>query len=526
MSAALPVGNAPRTSLALGEVLVDATTGTRFRITGFIGKGGMGEVYLGEAEGSGAAVAIKTIPLALADDPKIALRTQFESQALRALRHRNVVPVLASGVRADGVIFMVMEYLSGMTLLELRRAQGRIPIAWSLEIVRDVALGLHAIHEHAVHRDVKPANLHFGVDAVVRVLDLGVAKWKRSGMRLTSTGTQVGTLAYMAPELLDESAPVDAAADIWSAGVVLYELLTDRHPFAFGGRLPENPFLLGNRILDELHVPLRDVAPLCPGFLARIVDRTLAKDPRERHPSAKALADELDAAMETFAREHGAAPPLDELAARTFVGAVRRPAPVTKKESGAAAGNLKHVHATVPLSAQAPRAQPESLPYQRTEDIASAVAEANARLAAMPARALVRASEPEPPRVSDVFLRRARVEETQPELHLPAPATVRDGSGPTRGPTAAPAAASPDGASLTRRAGASPGRRAALVIVGGLLLAVITGTLTTLVLGDGPETPPSAGAAVPSPARAAAPSASSTPRPGPTAAPSPARPGR
>lgn len=119
-SAALPTERAPGTSLARGEVLADATTGSRFRITGFIGKGGM----------------------------------------------------------------------------------RRIPIVWSLEIVPDVSL------------------------------DPGPAQWNRPGMRLTSSGTQGGTLAYMARELLDESSPVDAAADIWSAGVVLYELLTHRQPFA------------------------------------------------------------------------------------------------------------------------------------------------------------------------------------------------------------------------------------------------------------------------------------------------------
>jgi serine/threonine-protein kinase len=390
----------------LGEVVEDAKGGTRYRVTGFIGKGGMGEVYLGQAEGSGLVVAIKTLPLALVHDKKIALRTQFESKALQELRHRNVVPVYASGVRQDGVIFMVMRYLPGMTLLDLRRKHGRIPIAWSLHLVRDACRGLSAIHEVAVHRDVKPANLHFGVDAILRVLDLGMAKWKASGMRLTSAGTQLGTLAYMAPEALDESAPVDACADIWSTA--------DRHPFAFAGQLPDNAFVLGSHIIGEMHVPLRDVAPLCPGYLARIVDKTLAKDPRDRYGSAVELGQALSDAMLLFANEHGAAQPLEELAAGTFPDAPR-PAPATEI---AAKTDLSHLYATTPLGPDAGRAQAAALPYLRTEEIPPAIVAAAAQAA--------RGSEPEPPRVSDVFPRRERPPKTLLDTAEPAPATVRD----------------------------------------------------------------------------------------------------
>jgi serine/threonine-protein kinase len=364
MPPAVPIENARRATLAIGEVLVDAVTGGRFHITGFVGKGGMGEVYRAVLEDTGTVVALKTIPLALADDPRIAARAQRECSTLLQIRHENVVGVSASGVRPDGVMFMVMDFLEGMTLLELRRRVGRIPIAWSLEIMRDVCRGLEAVHAHAVHRDVKPANVHFDVDAQVRVLDLGAARWNVSGTQLTSTGMTVGTPAYMAPEVLDESAPVDGRADLWSVGVILYELLAGRHPFAFEGRLPDNGFVLGNRIIHEPHTPLRDLAPLCPGALAQLVDGTLAKAPRDRPRWADELERALSRAMEAFAHEHGAAPPLDELAARAFPGAPRQ---ASRKRRGAPAPVAPpHLVATAPLGPAAPRAQPTALPYLRT----------------------------------------------------------------------------------------------------------------------------------------------------------------
>lgn len=355
-------GWARGTTLSQGEILADAM-GARFRIVGLIGKGGMGEVYRGEAE-DGRAVAVKTLPLALADDPKLVKRTQFESETLRALRHPNVVPVIASGVREDGVIFMVMEYLVGMTLTELRRASGKIPIPWALEIMRDVCRGLGAIHEHAVHRDLKPANLHFDVEAVVRVLDLGAARWKRTGLHLTSTGKQLGTIAYMAPEQVSSTLAVEVPADIWSVGMVLFELLANRHPFAFEGQLPDNAFEVGCRIIQKDHLPLRDVAPLCPGSLARLLDRALDKDPRRRFPTAGALEAAITEEMEAFTREHGISPPLSALAEQLFPGQAR---PSRPRHSGVVVVKApSKLLSTAPVDEKARRPQPSALPYLRT----------------------------------------------------------------------------------------------------------------------------------------------------------------
>jgi serine/threonine-protein kinase len=466
---------------------------------------------------------------------------------------------------------------------------GRIPIAWSLEIMRDVCRGLEAVHAHAVHRDVKPANVHFGVDAQVRVLDLGAARWNVSGTQLTSTGMTLGTPAYMAPEVLDESAPIDGRADLWSVGVILYELLAGRHPFAFEGRLPDNGFVLGNRIIHEPHTPLRDLAPLCPGALAQLVDGTLAKAPRDRPRWADELERALSRAMEAFAHEHGAAPPLDELAARAFPGA---PRPASRKRRGAAAPVAPpHLVSTAPLGPAAPRAQPAALPYLRTAGMPASGGPAAGRSATPPPppAALVRSLPPpsilgapasalplpsigrapalplpslppasalplaalpgapvsaipasslppperEPPRVSDVFLRQAHASETA--LDPPALPTA---------PEAIPGA----GHAPPRRAG---GRRIALVVAGlvvavGLAAAglgawahrrVAAPAVAETASAAAPAAPPPAAspaapppaapsAAPPSAARSAAPPASSSPRRAPATRPAPARPGR
>jgi serine/threonine protein kinase len=478
---ALParIENVERPTLALGEVLLDPASDARFRVTGFLGRGNMGEVHLAETVGTGAPVAIKTILLRLAAEPKVAIRTQFESEALRLLRHRNLVEVYASGVRADGIIFMVMEHLRGMTLRELQRVHGRIPIPWSLFIARDIARALMAVHELAVHRDVKPANVHFGADGVVRLLDLGLAKWKRSGLKLTTSGVQLGTLTHMAPEALDDAATIDGRADVWSVGVVLYELLACRHPFALRGVPPENPYTLARDIQRSPHVPLLDVAPLCPPSLARLVDRMLSKDPSGRPASAEELVAAILDELRAFEREHGTAPPIEELTARLV-------APGAKPD-------LSHLQTTALLGQKAVRAQPAALPYLRTAELPVCTTPAEPG----------RSSEPEPPRVSDVYLKRRPLQETMP-------ATLLDAPPPPELP------ATPRGKSA-----ASILAMAAVIVLS--LSVGILGTLRLLAwLGVDPA-PANPGAA---PSAAPSTNTTATPHPGGAARPLPSQPAR
>jgi serine/threonine protein kinase len=371
----VPAPNARKTTFKVGDRLPDEVNGRQYRIRGFIGRGGMGEVYLAESDGSGELVAVKTIPLALIEDEKTRARTQLEMTALSRLRHTNVVPVYASGI-LDGVVFMVMELLVGATLQDLRTTHGRIPILWSLEILRDACRGLHAVHPFAVHRDIKPANIHFGIDAVTRVIDLGAAKWRYSGQRLTSTGSQLGTLAYMAPEQLDESAPIDAQTDIWGIGAVLYELLSNRHPFDFDGALPVSGYLLGTRIIEDPHTPLVEAAPLVPEYIRFIVDQALEKEPRKRFRSALEMAMVIDAAMERFSSENkGATPPLKQLASRLFPDGLQRfPSGLVLPIDPA----RRPARTTVPIS-EPRQSQPTAMPYLPTEKVQSRQSDAPSR---------------------------------------------------------------------------------------------------------------------------------------------------
>ena len=309
----MSTSEAQKQTLLLGDVLVDELDGTKFQVHELIGCGGMGEVYRAARLSDGAPCAVKCVRRDLVQNATILLRTRFEAKAFRKISHPNVVRVHGTGVRWDNVPWMSMEWLDGFTVGEILDKKGRIPLRWAIKIVRDLCLGLHAIHEHAIHRDIKPSNVHFGFDGVTRALDLGAAKSKEANVHLTSTGFQVGTLPFMAPEQLDNTVPVDHRADLWAATVVLYILITGVHPFALGGSLPANKIKLGFSILSEPHRPLLSVLPSAPPFFGQIIDRGLAKDPEHRHRSAEELAQVLNAALDFLEVTTGHAEPLSSL---------------------------------------------------------------------------------------------------------------------------------------------------------------------------------------------------------------------
>ena len=173
-----------------------------------------------------------------ASDPNVRLRFHFEGMALTAICHPNVVPVLATGVRRkDGAAWMTMPLLRGKTVAEIIAEHGSLPMPWGINIIRDVCRGLQAIHSVAIHRDVKPANLFLTTDAVVQILDLGASRFLQQGILVTTKGFQLGTVPYMSPEQI-RNRPLDGRSYLFSATVVLYELITGRHPFASDGAMP------------------------------------------------------------------------------------------------------------------------------------------------------------------------------------------------------------------------------------------------------------------------------------------------
>jgi serine/threonine-protein kinase len=272
----------------------------RYALHGEIASGGMAVVYLGKLLGPvgfSRPVAIKRLHKNLARDPL--LRDGFIDEARLAsrIRHPNVVPMLDVVVEKDE-LFLVMEYVHGESLQELLRAARkrgeRVPLRVVLAIMTSVLHGLHAAHEataetgeplDVVHRDVSPQNVLVGVDGVPRVLDFGVA---RAAVRLQNTGEGIikGKLAYMAPEQLG-GAPVDRRADVFSASVLLWEMLAGRRLFVRdddGSRVMIEKLLRGTIEAPSVHAP--DV----PKLLDAIALHGLTRNPEQRFATAREMA--------------------------------------------------------------------------------------------------------------------------------------------------------------------------------------------------------------------------------------------
>ncbi len=271
-----------------------------YRLLGEIAKGGMGIVVKARDEDSGRDVALKFLPPLMRADPRLEARFRSEARAASALDHPNIVEIHDIGETADGDLYIAMAYYPGETLAE-RIARGPLPVAEAIEIAIQVARGLGRAHRaNIIHRDVKPSNLMLAETAGgggmavrpdrVKILDFGIAKLE--GSQLTQTGGVAGTLAYMSPEQLLEEA-VDARTDLWSLGVVLYEMLAGEPPFGC-----EIPGAVLQAVLTDQRRPLRTLrAEVSPG-LERVVDKALSKTPADRQATAAELASELESACE------------------------------------------------------------------------------------------------------------------------------------------------------------------------------------------------------------------------------------
>jgi len=261
----------------------------RYRVTRRIGKGGMGMVYLGIDEALEREVAVKTLNVEGTLDPEYRRRFEVEAKAAAKLQHPNILTVFELG-EDRGVPFIAMELLPGVDLETLVRSNEPMPLREKLEIVTQVCRGLAYAHDHGVvHRDIKPSNIRLLDDGTAKIMDFGIAKL--SGTNLTKSGMMVGTLHYMSPEQV-RGAPLDGRSDVFSVGVILYELLTGKRPF-----LGEGATQVLYKIVHE------DAAPLAVGVenlgtqLQAIIVRALAKDVEHRYKGAGAMADDLAAAL-------------------------------------------------------------------------------------------------------------------------------------------------------------------------------------------------------------------------------------
>ena len=252
----------------------------------------MGVVYRGEDPLIGREVAIKTL-----NEVTPELRDRFYLEARSGiLSHPNIVTVYELGEQ-DGIPFIAMELVAGESLELILRTRKRLPLLEALSIVEQLCAGLGHAHGHGViHRDVKPANVLLRPDGRVTIVDFGIARLADQTRQLTKTDALLGTFHYIAPERL-KGEPSDGRADIWSVGVILYEMLTGELPFK--GRDVSSLY----RVIHEPYIPLAEFVADLPEGLAQIVHRSLAKQVKDRYATAEEMSFELQVIAETLKQE-------------------------------------------------------------------------------------------------------------------------------------------------------------------------------------------------------------------------------
>jgi serine/threonine-protein kinase len=269
-----------------------------FEVERELGRGGMGIVYLARQPGLERRVVLKTLPRELADDARAAERFQREAQAAAGVHHQNVVGVYDC-FTWRGRPYIAQEYVDGEDLASALRVVHRFDARIAGLVALELARGLEEIHAAAVvHRDLKPGNVLLGRGGEVKIADFGIAFGGSRGKRaaLTQTGEAVGTPRYMSPEQLYGDR-VDPRSDVFSLGVVLYEMLAGRAPFE-EGESEENAALL-RRIESGRFPRLRKLAPGTPGWMVRLVRSCLRAKPKRRPASATALRCELERCLGT-----------------------------------------------------------------------------------------------------------------------------------------------------------------------------------------------------------------------------------
>jgi serine/threonine protein kinase/lipoprotein NlpI len=274
-------------SFLLPEDLTGTTVG-RFAIRSKLGAGGMGDVYYAEDTTLHRPVAIKRVARRLGSDPKARQQILHEAQRASALASEHIASI-HDVVEAHGELFLVMEYVEGTTLRQ--QMQHPVTIERFYQIAVECAEALMAAHEHGiVHCDIKPENIMLTAEGRVKILDFGLAKHlprSDASSTLGSCAALAGTPAYMAPEILLEKLP-DTRADIFSLGIVLYELLTLKHPFSTGSFVSTS-----ERILHETPTAVRVFNPKAPEAIGAVIMKALAKTPTQRYADARELLADL-----------------------------------------------------------------------------------------------------------------------------------------------------------------------------------------------------------------------------------------
>jgi beta-lactam-binding protein with PASTA domain/predicted Ser/Thr protein kinase len=272
--------------MAVTDTLIGTVFDGRYKIIRKLGAGGMADVYLAEDQELGRRVAIKILNDRHAADDSFVERFRREAKNAAGLSHPNIVSIYDRG-EAEGTYYIAMEYLDGRSLKELIVSRGSAPVRTAIEYARQVLAAVGFAHRHGiVHRDIKPHNVLVGPEGRLKVTDFGIA---RSGAsQMTEVGSIIGTAQYLSPEQARGS-QVDQTSDVYSVGVVLYELLTGQVPFT-----GDTPLEIAMKHLSQIPKPPSELRPDVPHDLDMVVLRALAKDPSERYQSAE----EMDADLE------------------------------------------------------------------------------------------------------------------------------------------------------------------------------------------------------------------------------------
>lgn len=292
-SAALPGPEPRRSAVDIGAVI------GRYRVAERLGEGGMGIVFVARHEDLGHDAVVKVLHHWMTDSEESAQRFMDEARIAAGIRHPGVVQVIDVGRHESGALFILMERLYGESLQQRLKREGKLPPRTAISFTLQTARALDAVHARGVvHRDLKPDNLYlvrdpevFGGERV-KILDFGIAKLHSRSKELTQAHVAMGTPPYMAPEQCMGAARVDSRADLYSLGVLLFEMLC--------GRLPFRCHSFGEYILAHTQrkpPPVQRFTRVSPA-LARLVARLLAKRPEERHASARGLIEELESVPE------------------------------------------------------------------------------------------------------------------------------------------------------------------------------------------------------------------------------------
>ena len=280
----------------------------KYEVTGKIGSGGFGAVYSGRDPYIKRTVAIKTCQL---NDDEIKSRFFREAELAGNLHHRHITTIYDFGVE-DGIPYIVQEFLSGEDLDKKVKRAEPVPIIRKVEILVAIADGLAYAHAAGIiHRDIKPANVRILEDGSVKIMDFGIAKSLETESNLTQTGITLGTSAYLAPEQI-RGEPVDRRTDIFSLGILAYELLTYRKPFR-----GEHLSTVLYKILNDTPEPIETLSPDSPPALSAIVNRAMEKQRENRYASMEALKQDLLNVQRDLAGSSGQYPtavlPVDEM---------------------------------------------------------------------------------------------------------------------------------------------------------------------------------------------------------------------